>query len=69
MLHAPAPGHGGGIQRAVGDHVDPHAEEGTKEEKRALSLLKVVRKALETASAWTLSLLGVAGKVLGTASS
>ena len=53
-------GAGSGLQRAAGDHVDPHAEEGTKEEKRTLSLLDMVRKALETASVWALSLLGVA---------
>ena len=29
-------GAGSGLQRAAGDHFDPHTEEGTKEEKRAL---------------------------------
>ena len=32
-------GAGGGLQRAAVDNFDPHAEERTKEEKRALSLL------------------------------
>ena len=62
-------GAGGGLQRAAVDHFDPHAEEGTKEGKRALSLRGLARKALETASLWALSLLGVAWKVLETASS
>ena len=56
------------LQRAAVDHFDPHAEEGTKDGKRALSQLGVARKALEIASSWALSLLGVAWKVLETAS-
>ena len=35
------------------DRIEPHAEEGAKEAKRALSILRVARKALETASSWS----------------
>ena len=62
-------GAGGEIQRAAGDHLDPHAKKRTQEGKSALSLREVARKALEAASAGALSLLGVVWKVLKTASS
>ena len=44
-------GAGGGLQRAAVDNLDPHAEEGTKKEKRALSLLgeKAIKKLLPMA--------------------
>ena len=42
-------GAGDGPQRAAGDYFDHHAEEGRKEEKRALSLLGGARKVLKTA--------------------
>ena len=48
---------------------DPHTEERAQEGKSALSLRGVARKALEAVSAWDLSLLGVAWKVLKTAPS
>ena len=58
-LQAPAPGRGGVLQRAAVDHCDPHAEEGTKDGRRPLSLYSILsllgmaRKALETASSWS----------------
>ena len=57
-------GSGGGLQRAAVYHFDPHAEEGTKDGKRALSLLGGTRKALKTASSWSKA-QGALAKLLG----
>ena len=64
-----ARGVGGGLQRVARDHFEPPAEERTQEGKSVLPPRGVATKVLEAASAWALSLLGAAWRVLKTASS
>ena len=57
-------GAGSGQQRPAGDHFDPHAEVGTKEEKRARSRLNGAWKAMETPSSWSKA-LGTLARAVG----